>query len=61
MDYLSLTPAEQAVLRDTALRRAHELRRQAIADAWATLFAALRRPAAAGPRKAVTRATPSLR
>ncbi|MGM9491844.1 RSP_7527 family protein [Ideonella sp. YS5] len=37
-----LTLAERAVLRDQALRRAHELRSQAIVDGWNAVFAALR-------------------
>jgi hypothetical protein len=56
MDYLSLSPIEQAALREAALRRAHELRRQAIADAWSALARWLRRPP-----KVVPRASPSLR
>jgi hypothetical protein len=43
MNPSSLTPIEYAALRDRALRRAHELRRQAITDAWNAAFSALRR------------------
>jgi hypothetical protein len=44
MDYSALTPLKQAAWREMALRRAHELRRQAIADAWNALVRLLRRP-----------------
>jgi hypothetical protein len=45
MNHPALTPAERAALREEALRRAHELRRQAIVDGWNALFRLLRRPA----------------
>lgn len=66
MNYRSLSPTEQAALRDAALRRAHELRGQAIADAWAALFGLLRRLGGAAqpllrPRKAEPRSSPRLR
>jgi len=65
MNYRSLSPTEQSALRDAALRRAHELRRQAIADAWTALFGLLRRLAGAHhllrPRKAVPSGSPRLR
>jgi hypothetical protein len=55
MNHPVLTPAERATLREEALRRAHELRRQAIVDGWNTLFRLLRRLARPGAPPALPR------
>jgi hypothetical protein len=56
MNPSSFTPDDRAALYEQAVRRAHELRRQAIVDAWNALFRLLRRLAnlqheGAGPRR----------
>jgi hypothetical protein len=43
MNPSTLTPTERAALREQAVRRAHELRREAIVEGWNVLLAALRR------------------
>ena len=48
MNPSTLTPAERAALREQALRRAHELRSQAIVGGWNALFAALHRAVSRG-------------
>jgi hypothetical protein len=50
MNPSSLTPIEYAALREHALRRAHEMRREAIIDVWNALFAVLRRLVSLGGR-----------
>ena len=50
MNPSEFTPIEYAALRDQAVRRAHELRREAIVQGWNAVFAALRRLASLGGR-----------
>ena len=58
MNPSDLSSAELARLHDEALQRAHELRRQAIVDAWDALFRFVRRLTRA---RVAPRASPRLR